>query len=65
MYDPIKLKQIGIRALRTMVQTGAGTLGTAGLFWNLDWCVIASTTLLAGISCVLMNFGKYDRTKKG
>jgi len=58
MPASIKLKQIGIRTLRTMLQTIAGLLGTAGMFRELDWRMIVSATILAGISCVLMNLGK-------
>jgi len=58
MPASLKLKQISIRALRTMIQTAAGLLGTAGMFRDLDWRMIGSATILAGISCVLMNLGK-------
>jgi len=53
-----KLKQIGIRTLRTMIQTAAGLLGTAGIFRDVDWPMLGSATVLAGLSCVLMNLGK-------
>jgi len=58
MIASLDLRKIGIRVLRTMIQTAAGLLGTAGMFRDLDWPMIASATILAGISCVLMNLGK-------
>lgn len=55
MRGSTRRKQILIRTLRTMTQTTAGTLATAGLFDSLDWRMVLSTTILAGICCVLMN----------
>jgi hypothetical protein len=58
MPDSARLKQLGVRAMRTMIQTAAGMLGTAGMFRDLDWRMIVSATVLAGISCVLMHLGQ-------
>jgi len=58
-----RVKKILIRTLRTMVQAAAGVLGTAGVFGELDLRVLFSTTILAGICCVLMNLEKYPNKK--
>ena len=50
-----RVKKVLIRTLRTMAQTAAGVLGTAGVFGDLDWKMLLSTAILAGICCILMN----------
>ena len=43
------LKAAGIRALKTVAQTAAGTIGATALFTEVNWKVVASTAVLAGI----------------
>jgi hypothetical protein len=43
----------GIRALRTVAQTAIATIGTTALFENVNWAVVGSASLLAGILSVL------------
>ena len=43
----------GIRALRTVAQTAIATIGTTALFEAVDWAVVGSASLLAGILSVL------------
>lgn len=42
-------KAAGIRALRTMAQTFAASIGTTALISQVDWRVVASTTAMAGV----------------
>lgn len=41
------------RTIRTMAQTAIAACGTATVIKDVDWEVVAGTTLLAGILCVL------------
>ena len=43
----------GIRALRTVAQTAVATIGTTALFEEVNWAVVGSTSLLAGILSLL------------
>jgi hypothetical protein len=47
-------KAAGIRALKTVAQTALATMGTtATLLSDINWAVIASTALLAGVCSIL------------
>jgi hypothetical protein len=42
-----------IRAIKTICQTAIATIGTASLLSEVNWLVVASASLLAGILSVL------------
>lgn len=46
------LKAAGVRAVRTMAQTFIATIGSAAVLAAVDWKVVASATVLAGILSV-------------
>ena len=43
----------GIRALRTVCQTAISVIGTTALIQDVNWIVVGSSALLAGILSVL------------
>lgn len=43
----------GIRALKTVAQTAIATIGTSAVFSDVDWIVVASASLLAGVLSLL------------
>lgn len=47
------LKAAGIRALKTIAQTAAASIGTAAVMGQVDWKMIGSAALLAGILSLL------------
>ena len=47
------LKAAGVRALKTVAQTAIATIGTTALMNEVDWIVVGSTSLLAGILSLL------------
>lgn len=47
------LKAAAIRALRTVAQTAAATIGTAAVLSAVDWRVVISASVLAGILSIL------------
>lgn len=46
-------KAAGIRALRTIAQTAVATIGTTAVIQDVNWIVVGSSALLAGILSVL------------
>lgn len=48
-------KAAGARALRTVAQTALGAIGSTALFHEVNWPVVGSAALLAGIISLLMS----------
>ncbi len=47
------LKAAGIRAMRTIAQTAVAAISTSAVISQVDWLLVASTSLLAGIVSIL------------
>ena len=47
------LKAAGIRALKTVAQTAVATLGTSVVMSEVNWAMVASASVLAGILSLL------------
>ena len=47
------IKAAGIRAIRTMAQTAIATIGAAAVLSDVDWMVVLSASVLAGILSLL------------
>ena len=43
----------GVRAIKTIAQTAIATIGTSAVFSQVDWMVVASASLLAGVLSLL------------
>lgn len=43
----------GIRAIKTIAQTAVATIGTAAVMSSVDWKMVASASLLAGVLSLL------------
>lgn len=48
-------KAAGIRAIRTVAQAAIATIGSSVLFTEVNWAMVASASLLAGIISMLMS----------
>lgn len=46
-------KAAGVRALKTVAQTAAATIGTSAAIGEVNWLMVGSSALLAGILSLL------------
>ena len=54
------LKSVGIKTVKTMAQTAIGVIGSTTLINEVNWPVVGSSVLLAGITCILMNISQIE-----
>lgn len=47
------LKAAGVRALKTVAQTAIATIGSSAIISEVNWAVVGSAALLAGILSIL------------
>ena len=57
-------KCAGIRALKTIAQTSIATIGTSVTFATVDWKIVASTSLLAGLLSLLTSVAGLPEVEK-
>lgn len=46
-------KAAGVRAVKTVAQTAVATIGTSAVLAQVDWRVVVSASILAGLLSVL------------
>ena len=46
-------KAAGIRAIKTVAQTAAATIGTSAAIGDVNWLMVGSASLLAGVLSML------------
>ena len=47
------IKAAGVRAIKTVAQTAVATIGTAAVLGAVDWRMVVSASLLAGVLSLL------------
>lgn len=58
------IKAAGIRAIKTVAQTAVGILGAATAFNSIDWGLIVSASILAGIGSLLTSIAGLPEVKE-
>ena len=57
-------KAAGLRALRTVAQTAVASIGSAAVLSQVNWKVVISASLLAGILSMLRSIGGLPEVKE-
>lgn len=58
------LKNTAIKALKTMAETAAGLLTVGAVMSDVNWVVVGSASLLAGIYTILMNVASIQESEE-
>lgn len=54
----------GVRAVKTMAQTAVATIGTAAAMGGVNWIMVGSASLLAGVLSVLTSVAGLPEVKE-
>ncbi len=58
------IKAAGVRAVKTVAQTAVATIGTSALISTVDWKVVVSASLLAGVISLLTSIAGLPEIKE-
>ena len=58
------IKKAGIRAVKTMAQTALATIGTSAAMGEVNWMLVGSASLLAGIVSLLTSLAGLPEVDK-
>jgi len=58
-------KAAGVRAIKTVAQTAIATIGASATMGEVNWIVVGSTSLLAGIVSILTSIAGIPEVKEG
>jgi len=58
------IKCAGVRAIKTVAQTAVGTIGASAIISEVNWEVVVSASLLAGVTSLLMSVAGLPELKE-
>ena len=59
------IKAAAVRAIRTVAQTAAATIGTSAAMGDVNWLMVGSSAMLAGILSLLTSVAGLPEVKEG
>ncbi len=57
------VKAAAVRSIKTIAQTAAATISTAAILSEVDWIMVASASILAGLLSVLTSIAGLPEVK--
>lgn len=65
-HDFVKwIKAAGVRALKTVAQTAVATIGTTAVMSEVNWVMVGSASLLAGVLSLLTSIAGLPELDEG
>ena len=59
------LKAAGVRAIKTVAQTAIATIGASTTMGEVNWIMVGSASLLAGVVSILTSVAGIPEVKEG